>query len=79
MPAGLVVAALLVSLLDWVSVNLVGDISEISRSLPSLPLLSLVLVPQPLLLVAAIGIIDLVQGAGVSHPGWFRFEFTGRR
>jgi hypothetical protein len=60
MPAGLVVAALLVSLLDWVSVNLVGDISEIPRSLPSLPLLSLVLVPQPLLSAAAIGIIDLV-------------------
>ena len=67
MLVALVVAALLVPLLDWASVILVGDIAEIPRSLPSLALPSLVLVPQLLLSAVAIGIIGLVQAAGVSQ------------
>jgi SulP family sulfate permease len=67
MLVGLVVAALLVPLLGWDSIVLVGDISEIPRSLPSLALPSLALVPQLLMSAVAIGIIGLVQAAGVSQ------------
>jgi SulP family sulfate permease len=67
MLVALVVAALLVALLNWDSVVLVGDIAEIPRSLPSLAFPNLTLIPQLLLSAVSIGIIGLVQGAGVSQ------------
>jgi SulP family sulfate permease len=63
----LVVAAVLVPLLGWQSVILVGDIAEIPRSLPSLAIPSLALVPQLFPSAVAIGLIGLVQAAGVSQ------------
>ena len=67
MLVALVVAAVLVPLLGWESVILVGDIADIPRSLPIPALPSLALVPQLLLSAVAIGIIGLVQAAGVSQ------------
>ena len=67
MLVALVVAAVLVPLLGWDAVILVGDIAEIPRSLPMPALPSLALVPQLLMSAVAIGIIGLVQAAGVSQ------------
>jgi SulP family sulfate permease len=59
-------AALLVYLLNWPSVALVGDIADIPRSLPLPVLPDLTLVPGLILPAVAVGIIGLVQAAGVS-------------
>jgi SulP family sulfate permease len=48
-------------------IKLVRDISEVPRSLPNLVLPDLKLIPQLIIPAIAIGIIGLVQGAGVSQ------------
>jgi len=63
----IIVAALMVTLLDWDSVTLVGDTATITRSLPRPSLPSLQLIPTLLPFAIAIGIIGLVQAAGVSQ------------
>jgi SulP family sulfate permease len=59
-------ATVLVAVLNPVTVAIVGDTTEILRSLPSLNLPDLSLVPTMILPAAAIAIIALVQAAGVS-------------
>jgi SulP family sulfate permease len=63
----------LVALFDPGTVALVGDTTEIPRSLPSLNLPDLTLIPALILPALAIAIIALVQAAGVSgsvpNPG----------
>jgi SulP family sulfate permease len=59
-------AALFVYLLNWPSVALVGDIADIPRSLPRPVLPDLALVPGLIVPAVAVGIIGLVQAAGVS-------------
>lgn len=61
-----VVTTLLVSLLGLDSVAVVGDTTAIPRSLPSLNIPELSLVPSMLLPALVIAIIALVQAAGVS-------------
>jgi SulP family sulfate permease len=63
----LLVASAAVSLLGLESVNLVGDSYEISGAFPLPALPSLALVPQLLLPAIAIGLIGLIQAAGVSQ------------
>jgi SulP family sulfate permease len=62
---GVVFATLLVAVAS-LDVALVGDSTEIPRSVPSLNLPELALIPRLLLPAAAIAIIALVQAAGVS-------------
>ncbi len=59
-------ATVLVAVLDPQTVAVVGDTTEILRSLPSLNLPDLSLVPPMILPALAIAIIALVQAAGVS-------------
>ena len=63
----LIVGAVMVRLLGWETVPLIGDTSEILRSLPMLALPSLSLIPGLIGPAVAVGIIGLVQGAGVSQ------------
>ncbi|MCP4357943.1 MAG: SulP family inorganic anion transporter [Chloroflexi bacterium] len=63
----LLVTSLVVSLIGLESVHLVGDSFDISGALPSLALPSLALVPKLLLPAVAIGLIGLIQAAGVSQ------------
>jgi SulP family sulfate permease len=73
MVLSMVGAALLVYLLGWTSVDLVADIASIPRGLPAPTLPDPGLVPGLLFPAMAVGIIGLVQGAGVSktvpNPG----------
>lgn len=64
---GVVFTTLLVSIVGLDSVAVVGDSTEIPRSLPSLNLPNLSLVPSMLLPALIITIIALVQAAGVSQ------------
>jgi len=64
---GVVFTTLLVSIVGLDSVAVVGDSTEIPRSLPSLNLPNLSLVPAMLLPALIITIIALVQAAGVSQ------------
>ena len=57
----------LVGLVGLSSVHLVGDSYEITGSLPSLALPRLALVPQLLLPAISVGLIGLIQAAGVSQ------------
>ncbi len=63
---GVFLTTLLVAVLNPGTVAIVGDTTEILRSLPSLNLPDLSLVPTMILPAAAIAIIALVQAAGVS-------------
>lgn len=63
---GVFSTTLLVAVLNPGTVAIVGDTTEILRSLPSLNLPDLSLVPTMILPAAAIAIIALVQAAGVS-------------
>jgi sulfate permease, SulP family len=67
MLVALVIATALVPLAGWDSVTLVGDTASIPRSLPLPTLPDLTLAPQLILPAIAIGIIGLVQAAGVSQ------------
>jgi len=62
-----VVATALVAVLDPQTVAVVGDSTEIPRSLPGLNLPDLSLIPAMILPALAIAIIALVQAAGVSQ------------
>jgi len=67
MLVAIMVATLMVTLLDWDTVTLVGDTATITRSLPRPSLPSLQLIPSLIPFAIAIGIIGLVQAAGVSQ------------
>jgi SulP family sulfate permease len=60
-------AALLLNQFLTTNVKLVGDIAEVPRALPSLVLPDLRLIGALIIPAIAIGIIGLVQGAGVSQ------------
>jgi SulP family sulfate permease len=60
-------ASAAVGLLGIESIHQVGDSHDITGALPSLALPSLALVPQLLLPAIAIGLIGLIQAAGVSQ------------
>lgn len=64
---GVVFTSLLVAILGLDSIAVVGDTTEIPRSLPSLNLPELSLIPAMLLPALTIAIIALVQAAGVSQ------------
>jgi SulP family sulfate permease len=64
---GVVLTTVLVAVLGLESVAVVGDTTEIPRSLPSLNLPNLSLIPAMLLPALIIAIIALVQAAGVSQ------------
>jgi SulP family sulfate permease len=64
---GVVLTSLLVAFLGLDSIAVVGDTTEIPRSLPSLNLPDLSLIPAMLLPALTIAIIALVQAAGVSQ------------
>ncbi len=64
---GVVFTTLLVAIMGLDSVAVVGDSTEIPRSLPSLNLPNLSLIPAMLLPALIITIIALVQAAGVSQ------------
>jgi SulP family sulfate permease len=63
----LIAGAVMVRLLGWETVALIGDTSEIPRSLPRLALPDLSMVPALFGPAMAVGIIGLVQAAGVSQ------------
>jgi SulP family sulfate permease len=63
----LVIASAAVLLLGWKSVQLIGDIADIPRSLPTPKLPDPALVPALIGPAIAIAIIGLVQGAGVGR------------
>jgi SulP family sulfate permease len=63
----ILITALLVRLLGWDMVTLVGDTATITRSLPRPALPSLQLIPSLIPFAIAVGIIGLVQAAGVSQ------------
>lgn len=63
---GVFLTTLLVAVLNPATVAIVGDTTEILRSLPSLNVPDLSLVPAMILPALAIAIIALVQAAGVS-------------
>jgi len=63
----LFIASALVMILGWSSVEVVGDIAEISGGLPRLALPDLSLVPKLIVPALSVGIIGLIQGAGVSQ------------
>jgi SulP family sulfate permease len=67
MLVAIIAAALLVKLLHWDNVILVGDTATITRSLPMPTMPSLQMIPQLLPFAVALGIIGLVQAAGVSQ------------
>jgi len=60
-------AALLLNEALGIQIKLVGDIAEVPRSLPTLVLPDLALLGQLIIPAISIGIIGLVQGAGVSQ------------
>ena len=64
---GLIVATVLVKTLGWTSVVLVGDNYVIPNSLPKLAVPDLSLIPKMFIPAIAIGLIGLIQGAGVSQ------------
>lgn len=64
--AAVLLTTLLVALMNLSSVTLVGDITRIPRSLPSLHLPDISLIPSMVLPALTIAIITLVQAAGVS-------------
>ncbi len=66
----LILASLAVPALDWTSVALVGTDNDIPRALPEFFGFSLVQFPGLLVSAVAIGIIGMVQGAGIgqSYP-----------
>jgi SulP family sulfate permease len=63
----ILITSLLVRLLGWDMVTLVGDTATITRSLPRPTLPSLQLIPSLIPFAIAVGIIGLVQAAGVSQ------------
>jgi SulP family sulfate permease len=63
----LLIASALVEILGWSSVEVVGDIAEISGGLPRFALPNLSLVPKLIVPALSVGIIGLIQGAGVSQ------------
>ena len=63
----MVIASAAVSILGWGSVQLIGDIADIPRSLPAPRLPDPSLVPALIGPAIAIAIIGLVQGAGVGR------------
>ena len=66
----LVLASAVAYLLNYffaANIKLVGDIAEIPNALPSVVLPDLTLVPMLIVPAIAVGIIGLVQGAGVSQ------------
>ncbi len=63
---GIVLASAVTLVLGWENIQLVGDVAEIPRGLPSLVLPPLGLVPGLLLPAISLTIIGLVQGAGIS-------------
>jgi SulP family sulfate permease len=64
---GLVLAALVPAILSMPSIALVGDTTEIPRSLPMPHIPDLALIPQMIVPALAIALIALVQAAGVSQ------------
>ena len=67
MMIALLIGTAAVYLLSWDSVAVVGDIGQIPRGLPTPVLPDLSLVPELLSSAVAIGVIGLVQGAGVGR------------
>lgn len=65
--AALLVVTALVALLGLSSVPLIGDSYEISGALPRLSLPDLTLIPQLILPAVSVGLIGLIQAAGVSQ------------
>jgi SulP family sulfate permease len=63
----MVVASAVVLVLGWTSVELIGDIADIPRSLPTPRLPNPALVPALIGPAIALAIIGLVQGAGVGR------------
>ena len=63
----LFIASTLVAILGWSTVEVVGDIAEISGGLPGLALPDLSLVPKLIVPALSVGIIGLIQGSGVSQ------------
>ncbi|MEA2115645.1 MAG: SulP family inorganic anion transporter [Thermodesulfobacteriota bacterium] len=64
--AAVLLTTLLVALANFSSVSLVGDVTRIPRSLPSLHLPDISLIPSMALPALTIAVIALVQAAGVS-------------
>jgi sulfate permease, SulP family len=63
---GIVLASAVTLALGWEKVQLVGDVAEIPKGLPSLSLPDLGIVPGLLIPAFSLAIIGLVQGAGIS-------------
>jgi len=66
MLVGIVLASAVTLALGWEKVQLVGDVAEIPKGLPSLSLPDLGIVPGLLIPAFSLAIIGLVQGAGIS-------------
>ena len=64
---GLIVATVLVQALGWTSVVLVGDNYDIPSSLPTPAIPNPSWIPDMIIPAFAIGLIGLIQGAGVSQ------------
>jgi sulfate permease, SulP family len=63
---GILLASAATLVLGWDTVQLVGDVAEIPKGLPSLSLPDLGMVPSLLIPAFSLAIIGLVQGAGIS-------------
>ncbi len=63
---GIVLASVATMALGWDNVQLVGDVAEIPKGLPSLSLPDLGMVPSLLIPAFSLAVIGLVQGAGIS-------------
>jgi len=63
---GIVLASVATMALGWDTVQLVGDVAEIPKGLPSLSLPDLGMVPSLLIPAFSLAVIGLVQGAGIS-------------
>lgn len=63
---GIVLASIATVALGWVDVQVVGDVAEIPKGLPTLVLPSLAMVPALLFPAISLAIIGLVQGAAIS-------------
>lgn len=66
MAFAMILGTALVLILGWESVELVGDVSQISGTFPTPVLPDISLIPALALSAVAIGLIGLIQGSGVS-------------